>query len=61
MGVGVDTREPADIPKLYLSHHTTLLSPEAALTQQSPLCFSANCLQQNTEHMYDNEQRLAAQ
>lgn len=57
----VDTREPADIPKLCLSHHTTLLSPEAAQTQQCPLCFNANCLQQSTELMYDNVQRLAAQ
>lgn len=51
----VDTREPADIPKLYLSHHTTVLSLEAAPTQLCPLCLimSPNCL-----HMNYNMRRL---
>lgn len=51
----VDTREPADIPKLYLSHHTTVLSLEAAPTQLCPLCLimSPNCL-----HINYNMRRL---
>lgn len=51
----VDTREPADIPKLYLSYHTTVLSLEAAPKQLCPLCLimSPNCL-----HMNYNMRRL---
>lgn len=34
----VDTGEPADIPKLYLSHHTTLLCLSSLWAEKCPLC-----------------------